>query len=169
MNESDVDAVYAMRSNADVMRYIRTPQIDRGEAENWVRLISSRWEKERIGFCAVVEKASDEFVGWCGLWRLMETNEIEVGYALRREFWGKGYAVEASEAFLHYGFATLDLEKIVAVADPENANSRRVMEKLKMKFDGIGFYYRLNLVHYSITKNDYFRNRKTASPARYAG
>jgi len=169
MNETDVDAVYAMRSSADVMRFIRPQQIERNEAENWVKLISSRWEKDKIGFCAVIEKASNEFIGWCGLWRLTETNETEVGYALRKEFWGKGLAVEASDAFLKYGFEKLNLEKIVAVANPENKNSWRVMEKLGMTFDGIGFYYKLNLVHYTITKDDYFRNRKTASSANYAG
>ncbi len=168
MNETDVDAVYAMRSSADVMRFIRPQQIERREAKSWVKLISSRWEKERIGFCAVVEKASNEFIGWCGLWRLTETNEIEVGYALRKEFWGKGYAVESSEAFLRYGFETLDLDEIVAVADPENRNSRRVMEKLGMIFDGIGEYYGRDLAHYTIEKDDYFRNRKTAAPAHYA-
>ncbi len=162
MNDADIDAVFAMRSDADVMRFIRPHKIERGEAESWVKLTSGRWETERIGFCAVVEKASNEFVGWCGLWRLTETNEIEVGYALRREFWGKGYAVEASEAFLEYGFATLELAEIVAVARPENTNSRRVMEKLGMRYDYMGEFYGRDLVHYSITKKEFYaRNNQT--------
>ena len=160
MTETDADSVFVMRSDADVMRFIRPLQKKRSESQNWINLVSSRWETEKIGFCAIVEKTSMNFIGWCGLWRLQETKEIEVGYALFKEFWGKGYAVEASEAFLIYGFDKLKLEKIVAVANPENQNSRRVMEKLGMNFDYIGKFYERDLVHYSITNEEFF-NAKT--------
>lgn len=159
MNETDVDAVFAMRSDSDVMRFIRPQQIEKSEAESWINLISSRWETEKIGLCAVFEKTSDKFVGWCGLWRLAETGEVEIGYALAKEFWKKGFAVEASQAFLEYGFEKLKLEKIVAVTDPENENSRRVMEKLGMSLDGIGKYYGRDLVHYSIVADDFLKSK----------
>lgn len=154
--ETDVDAVFAMRSDADLMRFIRAPQTRRAEAENWIKLISSRWADERIGFCAVLEKATGRFAGWCGLWRLNETDEIEVGYALVEEFRGLGYAAEAAEAFLKYGFDELNLQEIVAVARPENRASRRVMERLGMRYDYTGRFYDHDLVHYSITKKEFF-------------
>lgn len=160
-NQTDIDAVFAMRKDEEVMRFIRQPQTNRQEAENWLDLLSSRWQTERIGFCALIEKNSNCLIGWCGLWRLKETNEVEVGYAIVKEYWGKGYAVEAAEVFLKYGFEDLSFEKIVAVANPENRNSWRVMEKLGMTFDHIGKYYDNDLVHYTIKKDDYFRNRKT--------
>lgn len=154
-NETDVDAVYAMRSDADLMRFIREPQTNRAEAESWVDLVSSRWETGKIGFCAVVEKKSGKFVGWCGLWRLKETNEVEVGYALVKEVRGRGYASEAAEAFLKYGFEELNLKEIVAVARAENRASRRVMERLGMSYDYTGKFYDRDLVHYSITKEEF--------------
>ncbi len=169
MNETDIDAVYEMRRDRDVMRFIREPVTNRAEAENWVNLISSRWADERIGFCSLIEKQTGKFAGWCGLWQLKETDEIEVGYAIAKEFWGKGYASESAEAFLEYGFKELNLEKIVAVARSENTASRRVMEKLGMEFDYIGEFYGRDLVHYSITKNDYFRNRKAFASQSNAG
>lgn len=159
MSNADVEYIFAMRSDKDVMRFIRSAETSRKATENWIALISSRWETDKIGFCAVIEKSSKRFAGWCGLWRLIETGEIEVGYALLKEFWGKGFAVEASEAFLDYGFKELKVEKIVAVTDPENRNSRRVMEKLGMTFDGIGHYYERELVHYSITRENFFDAR----------
>lgn len=159
MTNADVEYVYAMRSDKDVMRFIRAAETSRNATESWIELISSRWETERIGFCAVIEKSSKRFAGWCGLWRLKETDEIEVGYALLKEFWGRGFAVEASEVFLAYGFEELKVEKIVAVTDPENKNSRRVMEKLGMSFDGTGNYYERELVHYSITRKDFINAR----------
>lgn len=159
MTEADLDSVSAMRSDEDVMRYIREPQ-KRGEALNWIKLVSSRWKGENIGFCSVFLKETNQFIGWCGLWQLKETGEIEVGYALIKEFWGKGYAVEASEPFLQYGFTELNLPKIVACANPDNKGSRRVMEKLGMKFDHIGEYYGRDLVHYSITREKFQQERE---------
>lgn len=154
MTEADLDSVFAMRSDANVMRYIREPQ-KRGEALSWIKLVSSRWEGEKIGFCSVFLKETKQFIGWCGLWQLKETGEIEVGYALLKEFWGKGFAAEASEPVLHYGFTELNLPKIVACANPDNKGSRRVMEKLGMTFDHIGTYYGRDLVHYTITRSEW--------------
>lgn len=168
--ENDIDAVYEMRSDRDLMRFIREPQTDRAEAQSWVNLISSRWETDKIGFCAVIEKSSGRFAGWCGLWRLKETNEIEVGYALLGDFRGKGYAAEASEAFLEYGFEALGLKEIVAVARPENRASRRVMERVGMTYDYTGRFYERELVHYSVTKEEFFnakaQRRKDAKVLR---
>jgi RimJ/RimL family protein N-acetyltransferase len=169
MNAGDIEAVYEMRRDREIMRYIREPVQSREEAENWINLISSRWAKDKIGFCSLIEKQSGKFAGWCGLWELKENGEIEVGYAIAREFWGKGYASESAEAFLEYGFNKLNLQKIVAVARPENTASRRVMEKIGMNFNYIGEFYGRDLVHYSISKDDYFRNRKTFTSQNNGG
>jgi RimJ/RimL family protein N-acetyltransferase len=157
MQSNDIDAIFLMRSDADVMRFIREPQ-KRQESVNWIKLVSSKWKSHKIGFCSVIYKETNELIGWCGLWKLSETSEIEVGYAIRKKFWGKGFASESAGAFLDYGFTKLNLTKIVAVAKPENKKSRRVMEKLGMKFDHVGKYYGLDLVHYTITKDDFFKN-----------
>ena len=159
LDEKDIDAIFAMRSDPEVMRFIREPQ-NRDESANWVGLVSSLWATEQIGFCAMVEKSLGKFVGWCGLWRLKETGEIEVGYAVAKKFWGKGYATEAALEFLDYAFKKLAPEKIVAVARPKNAASRRVMEKLGMDFVKIDTFYDQTLVQYAITKENYARNRK---------
>lgn len=154
LGAGDIEQVSAMRSDAGIMRFIRKPQT-RGESVEWIRMVSSRWETEGIGFCAIIEKSSARFAGWCGLWRLKETDEIEVGYAVAVNFQGKGYASESAREFLRYGFANLRLEKIVAVARPENTASRRVMEKLGMRYDYTGEFYSKQLVHYSITKETF--------------
>ncbi len=153
-DEKDVDAIYAMRSDPEVMRFIREPQ-SRDESASWLKLVSSRWETEQVGFCAVLDKQTDKFLGWCGVWRLKETGELEIGYAIAKEFWKKGYATEAALKFLDYAFEKLNPDKIVAVASPVNAASRRVMEKLGMSYDFTGEFYGRNLVHYSITKQEF--------------
>lgn len=156
--DGDADAIFAMRKDADVMRFIRAPQ-NRQETINWLKLVSGRWQMDKIGFCAMIEKASEKLVGWCGLWHLPETLETEIGYAVAKNFWGRGLATEAAGKFLQYGFKKLKFEKIAAVALPENAASRRVMEKLGMRYDYAGEFYGRELVHYSIGKKDFFERR----------
>lgn len=148
---SDADAVFRLRSDPDTMRFIREPQ-NRDETRNWIEMVSKYWASERIGFCALIEKRTKTLAGWCGLWRLKETGETEIGYAVAKEFRGAGLATEAARRLLEYGFDVLRLERIVAVARPENAASRRVMEKLGMSYDYAGEFYGRELVHYSIAR-----------------
>ena len=155
MVKDDVDEIFAMRSDKDIMRFIREPQ-GRSESFDWIKLVSERWSSEKLGFCAVVEKKTDKFLGWCGVWRLQETDEMEIGYAIDKAQWGKGFATEAAERFMQYAFEELKTEKLVAVARPENTASRRVMEKLGMQFIKTGEFYNQTLVQYAINKGEYF-------------
>lgn len=159
LDEQDVDQVFAMRSDSQVMRFIRKPQ-NRAESVNWVRLVSSRWTSDEIGFCAVIEKQNSKFVGWCGLWRLKETGELELGYAIAGDCWGKGFATEAAREFLRFAFEQLKSEKIVAVAEPENSSSRRVMEKIGMKFVRCGEFYNRELVQYAISRKSWIDHQE---------
>lgn len=161
--ESDVPDVFAMRSDKEIMRYIRTPHKDIAETKKWVTMLSSRWDKDGIGFCSLIEKETGKFIGWCGLWQLVENGEIEVGYAIAKSHWGRGLASEAAESFLKYGFERLNLDKIVALAREENVASRRVMEKLGMAFGYVGTFYGMQLFHYGITREEYDRNRKAVA------
>ena len=162
---SDADAIYALRSDAEIMRYIREPQ-DRRETEKWIRLVSSRWQKDKLGFCGVVEKKSGVLTGWCGVWRLSETDEVEIGYAIAKAFWRRGFATEAAEVLLRYAFEQIKPDKITAVAEPENTASRRVMEKLGMKFVRIDDFYKRQLVQYAITEREFTTRRNEKAEAQ---
>ena len=162
--DDDADAIFAMRADADFMRFIKQPDT-RAESLAWVRMVSRYWETENFGFWAVVEKAAGETIGWSGSWILQETWETEIGFAIARKFWGRGFATEAARVALDYGFENRKAERVVAVAKPENAASRRVMEKLGMRLERQRFFksYDLELVYYSLEREKYARNPKTAA------
>jgi len=80
------------------------------------------------------------FVGWAGLAYLPEFDEVDLGYRFLPNFWGKGYATEASHEILTYGFDELELKRIIAIAMKENKASLRVMEKVGMEFDKMAPY-----------------------------
>lgn len=84
---------------------------------------------------AGVYRENGELIGFCGLDHLWGGEEIEIGYWLAPDYWGKGLATEAAQAVLRYGFGRLGLLRIVAVAHPENQASIRVLEKLGMAFE----------------------------------
>lgn len=150
--DGDVDGIFDMRRDPEVMRFISDVQTEREESEAWMTRISSLWQSEGIGYCALVEKSTSEVAGWCGLWKIPETKEIEVGYAVAKRKWGNGYATEAAAAMVGHGFGSLGLDRIVAVAFPENEASIKVMRKLGMEYVMTGEFYGKELVQYAISR-----------------
>ena len=93
---------------------------------------------ERYGFgrWARILKATGELIGGAGLKYLPEMSEVDLGYRLRRDCWGRGLATEAAQACVEYGFATLQLPRIIGLVEAENAASIRVLEKTGFRSDG---------------------------------
>jgi ribosomal-protein-alanine N-acetyltransferase len=104
---------------------------------------------------AVVERESGELLGHAVLQRLDQSDLIEVGYALGESFWGRGFATEASRAAVDFGFATTDLNLIVGIARPENAASRRVLEKTGLSYAGVRRYYNFDVAYYELLRTDH--------------
>ena len=80
--------------------------------------------------CAILERESGAFIGRCGFKHWPQFGETELGWALRRDAWGKGYATEAGRACIEWGFAELDVPYLTAMIHPRNARSIRVAERL---------------------------------------
>ncbi len=160
---SDANAIAAMRASPEFMRYIK-PTETRRQSISWMELVSRYWQTGNYGFWAVVLKESKTTVGWSGTWNLAETKDKEIGFAIAPPFWGRGLATEAARVALRYSFENRAAAKTIAVARPENLASRRVMEKLGMKFETERYFasYGLKLVYYSMTGEEYARNGKTA-------
>jgi RimJ/RimL family protein N-acetyltransferase len=137
--EDDVDNLYELDGDPDVMRFINggrpTP---REEIENDVLPAFLRhYERyEGFGFWAAVEKSSGRFVGWFHLRpaAVSPPGEVELGYRLRRSAWGKGYASEGSRALIDKAFAELDVQRVFATTMVVNVASHRVMEKAGLRF-----------------------------------
>lgn len=127
---TDADALYEILSDREVVKYLADSlPFSREKVEQFLTW-AVEYQREN-GFCrwATIEKSSGKIIGSCGLARRY-TEEVELGYLFAQEFWGKGYATEAAGAALNYGFETLRLEKIIALTDPENLASQKVLEKI---------------------------------------
>jgi RimJ/RimL family protein N-acetyltransferase len=150
----DLAAMEALYADREVAPWVgwSGEEVDRAEAR---RRLERQVEHERrygFSFWALVERASGEVVGDCGLQHLDEVPEVEVGWALLSSRGGRGYATEAAGAALAFGFAELGLERIVALVRPDNLHSRRVAERLGMVEDGRGTYHGVEHVRYALAR-----------------
>lgn len=154
----DLEAIYLLGANPNVMRFIsngKTMSRMEARADLEKRIAASQ---HHFGYWITELKNTREVIGWTALKTLDNTREIEVGYRLLEEHWGKGYATEASRRLLQYGFQELKLPRIVAVALEENLASRRVMEKAGLQYQGKDIFYGFDCVIYALDRNHYFQN-----------
>ncbi len=148
----DFDDLYRIYSDSEVMKYVSEGVRNREETAADLFGIIADWEKHAFGLWTVINKQNNQLIGDGGLRFLGKTPEVEVGYVLAKAYWGKGLASEVAAASLKYGFEVLKLDKIVAVADAENITSRRVMEKVGMKYQHNFYYRNRDRVYYAIAR-----------------
>lgn len=152
---SDLDHIYALGNDPEVMRYItygRTQTYSEAKADLRRRI---RQSGNGLGYWITEILETRDFVGWMALKPLDNTEHIEIGYRFLREHWNKGYATEAGEKLLHFAFNNLELSRVVSVALADNQASTRVMEKLGLRFDHHGRYYDTECVFYQITYQEW--------------
>lgn len=130
------DAAFAFELNSDpeVLQYtgdepFATPEAAREFLSNY-----SDYVRNGFGRWGVVLKATGGLIGWCGLKRDRETQEVDLGYRFFRKDWNKGYASEAAQACMEIGNRQFGLSRIVGRARKENRHSIRILEKVGMHY-----------------------------------
>lgn len=138
IREDDIDELYAIFSNPEVMRYWSTTALaDRSAAAALLKNIHDGFEQHTLLKWGVARRADDKLLGTITLINFDFTHRrAEVGYALGHEHWGNGYVQEALHALLDYAFGVLDLHRIEADVDPRNTASIRTLERLGFQREG---------------------------------
>ncbi|RYZ36312.1 MAG: N-acetyltransferase [Sphingobacteriales bacterium] len=134
LQTADAESMFALDSNPSVHRFVgNRPQTNIQQARDVIDFVRKQYESVGIGRWAAIEKATGNFIGWAGLKVERNVNGrghfYDIGYRLRQEFWGNGYATEATMAWLDYGFREFKADKINAYTDAENKASQRILEK----------------------------------------
>ena len=136
MTDADLDHMADLLGDPDVMRHYPRPKT-RDEALGWIRWNERNYAEHGYGLW-IVESHTGEFIGDCGLtWQQVDGQQIlEVGYHTARTMQGRGYASEAARACVDLATGTIGESRVVAIINPENTPSRRVAEKIGLRWEG---------------------------------
>ena len=130
----DVDDLLEVLSDPEAMQFYPQP-FDRQMTQTWIERNIQRYAQHGFGLWALILKQTGKLIGDCGLvvQEVDGVEEIEIGYHIRRDLWGKGFATEAAQVCCDYGFSPLGFGKLISLINPANIASCRVAEKNGMK------------------------------------
>ncbi len=160
---ADRNGLFAIDSDPEVNTYLgRKPVENIEQIDDIITFIRKQYVENGIGRWAMIEKNTNNFVGWCGLKLVKELtnnhiNYYDLGYRLNKSYWGKGFGTEAAMATLDYGFITMKLKDIYAIADSQNIASINIIQKVGLKY--------INTFKLDNTDHDWFEiHRSNISP-----
>ncbi len=154
LTSDDLPWLIEMRTPDTVNRYLGGPAMQNPESlAVRLKFYIDCYEKFGFGTCLMSLRDTGEPIGTSGLQPLEDTGEIEIGYGLAEKYWGQGFGFEAAYGWLDFGFRKCGLERIVAVAHPENTGSWRIMEKCGMDYQKTEKHYGIDCVYYAIDRD----------------
>ncbi|MEO0842241.1 MAG: GNAT family N-acetyltransferase [Cyanobacteria bacterium J06643_5] len=151
---SDLDSLTTIWSDPEVTKFLpsRGLPIPREKVEKALTSFVEHWQKRDYGIWKIVEDAADKMIGYCGLRYLEELNEVELLYGLDKTHWGEGIATKAAKSSVKYGFEVANLDRIIALALPENEASKKVIEKTGFKYEKQIHIFNLDGLYYSLER-----------------
>jgi len=132
----DVERLAGRREIADTTLNIPHPYPHGGAAE-WIGLHARAWERRASATFAIVASDTGRLVGAISLMIKSEHRRAELGYWIAVDYWNRGYATEAGQRLVEFGFESLGLRRIEARHLLRNPASGRVMQKLGMESEGV--------------------------------
>lgn len=162
----DKYAMFELDADPEVHTYLWKNPIKRlDEAEAMIEMIRAQYVSNGIGRWAIIDKESNEFVGWGGLKLITKpvNNHIDfydVGYRLLRRFWGKGYATESAIESVAYAFESLNAPAVYGMTHPGNNASRNALQKAGLQITGTCDYEGLHCNWFEITRQQWEMNKR---------
>lgn len=154
--DDDLPMLIEQRSDPEVNKYLGGTKLQNPDAlAKRIKFYISCYASHGFGSCAMIWKQTGEMIGSAGIQPLDGTEEIEVGYSMIKEYWGKGIGTEAARGWLEFGFKTAGLDRIVAVANIDNRASQHIMEKLGMHYEKTEFHYGADCAFYAVSKEKF--------------
>jgi ribosomal-protein-alanine N-acetyltransferase len=168
--EGNLDECFKLMQDKELFTYMNMdvmPYEDYKELFRWlIDCYETNFDEDFKYSFNITLKESGAHIGWCGIGGLEYDHcQKEIYYLIGKQNWRKGYAKEASEALLDYGFNVMGLKEIVGLCKSENIASKKVLEGIGLKFryevKGLpdDFDYYNSEPFYSLTREEYFQNK----------
>lgn len=144
---SDFDDEYRLDRDPRVMKYIGDGRLStRADiAAAMIRIPRVYRLYPGFGTWRASRRDTGAFIGWFTLKYIPGTVEVEVGYRLRHQAWGQGFATEGARELVRYGFDDVGMYRIIGITHPDNVASQRVLIKSGLAPAGWGRYYRMRV------------------------
>ena len=154
---ADVDDLHRLDRDPRVLRFLRASNPRRARRRNPPYDASSRYYRlyPDLGAWYATRRDTGRFIGWFALKYAGKSPDIEIGYRLLPDAWGRGFATEGAKALLDFGFGDLGLHRIIGVTDRDNHASQRVLANVGLADRGWGRYYDM--------RSAAFRRRQSAA------
>ena len=151
---SHFEELYGLNSDAEVMQYITGRAVTLDETIDHLELVKKQWKELGFSSWSFIERSTDEFVGTGGIQHIEfnPDNPLEIGWRLKLEKRGQGYATEAARYMAQFIFERLDIDCLYALCHQENTQSARVMQRLGMAYCGIEQWYNLDVSVYKLQR-----------------
>jgi RimJ/RimL family protein N-acetyltransferase len=154
--EADFDAFAEMCADPEVMRYLGDGQpLERHMAWRRLAMMIGHWSLRGYGLLAVEERASGAFAGHIGFWNPEGWPGFELGWTLRRCYWGRGYATEGARAAIRFAFTQMGQPSVISLIHRDNAASIRVAERLGERLSGSTEVMGKSALVYRITRGEW--------------
>ena len=141
MRHEDAEALFDMDSNPNVHIYLwQKPFTTIDEIHSYIDMVRNEYLTKKIGRFSTFLKETNELIGWTGIKYINNhiengnTNFYDYGYRLNEKFWNKGFATEASKAWLEHGFNEMNIDILNAYTHSENGASNHVLQKVGFNF-----------------------------------
>ncbi|WP_040282396.1 GNAT family N-acetyltransferase [Psychroserpens damuponensis] len=149
---NDAQHFYNLNLNQNVIKYTGNSAFKNiQEAKEFLENYQD-YKLNGYGRWAVIQKETNEFIGWCGLKFGEIENETDIGFRFFEKEWNKGFATESAKACINYGFKHLNLKRIIGRAMKENFGSIKVLEKIGMAYERDTIFLEKDAVIYKIEK-----------------
>ncbi len=135
-NKNDINSYAEICADAETMKYIGGKPLDRIETWRSVAWFIGHWHLKSYGLWAVEEKESKTLLGRIGFINPEGWPGFELGWMIRRDAWGKGYATEGAKKCLEYAFTELNKDRVISLVHSENIASQRVAERIGEELEG---------------------------------
>jgi len=166
--ENDFEECFQLMQEKELYKYLDWNVMSfedfKGVFKWWIDLYETNYDDDFKYNFAIFLKENNKFIGWGGFGVIdCFYPDKEIYYLIGKEYWGKGYATEAMSALIHYYFNTIGLDKLIALAKPENISSNKVIQKLGFKLERIvsGMPKEFNFYNgepfYSFTTEEYLQ------------
>ncbi|WP_338708932.1 GNAT family protein [Paenibacillus amylolyticus] len=163
IKQSDSQDIFQYFSSDEVTKFYDVQSFtNTKQAEELIQRWKERFENGQVIRWGIALKSDNRIIGTCGFHGCMKQHyKAVMGYELAPEFWRQGYMTEVTQKIVEYGFKNLELNRIEAFVEPENAGSRKLLERIGFSEEGIlkeHFYWKNRFVDnviYAILKKEY--------------